>query len=147
MRSKGLRVLGVTMELPHLCSAKIITFPKDRRHARARQAPSPDKLNGHRVIQLGQWWWRLALGEVNEPRELARHYRQLAERCYRLAAIGSGRAVSEGFVRMGDDLAAKANYLEAKSREAKDLEAKDLAAKQLKAKRGQGTKRAQAEAD
>jgi hypothetical protein len=105
--------------------------------ARARPAPSPEKLEGRRVIQLGQWWWRVALGEVNEPRELAKHYRQLAERCYRLAAIGSGPAVSEAFARMGDDLAAKANY----------LQAKDLAAQQLKAKRGQETKRAQAEAD
>jgi len=54
------------------------------------------------------------LGEVVEPRELAKRYHQLAEQCYRLAAIASEPAVSEGFIRMGDGLAAKANHLEAK---------------------------------
>jgi len=51
---------------------------------------------------------------VDDPGELAKHYHQLAERCYRLAAIATEPTVSDGFRRMGDGLAAKANYLEAK---------------------------------
>jgi hypothetical protein len=58
--------------------------------------------------------WRGALGEEGEARELARHYHQLAERCHRLASIACMPAVSEAFIRMGDDWAAKADYLEAK---------------------------------
>jgi len=81
-------------------------------HKRKRP-PNPDKLHAYRLIQLGQWMWRGALDEVGEPRELAKHYHQLAGRCYRLAAIAAEPAVSDGFRRIGDDLAAKADYLEA----------------------------------
>ena len=98
-----------------MSSAEILSFSnhRQRTRTRARQAPSPDKLNAFRVIQLGQWWRRGATGEADEPRELARHYHQLAERCYGLAAIASEPVVFEGFMRMGDGLAAKANCLEA----------------------------------
>jgi hypothetical protein len=96
--------------------AEIIKFPQHRRRTRAgtRQPASPDKLQRYRLVQLGQWWRPGAVGGVSEPGELAKRYRQLAERCRRLAAIASEPAASDGFRRMGDELAAKANHLEAK---------------------------------
>ena len=80
-----------------------------------RQAVSPDKLQRYRLIQLGQWWRPGAIGGAHEPTELAKRYLDLAERCRRLAAIASEPAVSDGFRRMGDDLAAKAGCLGAKA--------------------------------
>jgi hypothetical protein len=97
-----------------MSSAEIISFPSNRRRTRARPTPRPDKRNALRVVQIGQWWPCGFVGGMDEPRELAKRYHQLAERCYRLAAIASELVVSEGFTRMGDDLAAKANYLAAK---------------------------------
>jgi hypothetical protein len=128
MRGRGLRALRHNFGIARLCSAEIIRFPNRRRRPRTRQAMSPDKLNAFGVIQVGRSS-RGALGEVVEPRELAKHYHQLAEQCYRLAAIASEPAVAEGFMRMGEGLAVKA----------KDLGAKDLGAKDLGAKDGQGS--------
>ena len=92
-------------------SAEIITFPNHRRRSRtqARQIPSPSKLRAYRPIQLGP---RRQRGEPAEPRELAKRYRALAEQCYRLGAVAGEPAVSAGFMRMGDDFAAKADRLE-----------------------------------
>jgi hypothetical protein len=96
-------------------SAEIITFPSHRRRlrARARQIPSPSKPRAYRPIQLGP---RRRRGELAEPRELGKRYRQLAEQCYRLGAIASESDVSAGFMRMGDDFAAKADCLEGAGR-------------------------------